>query len=381
MTMDHEQLLNDFEYMLKRRNVVGLRLGTLLISLMFSFFWILDWVVMPEWIELTLALRLLGTVFSLGIWVMTFRRSELVYRHADTLGILLGVFIGWLITIMSWMDHGYESPYYAGLNLVMLGASFLFTWPLRFSLIFSALLYSFYMAPLLTGSIAVQDPGIALTNQAFLLSTILVSVIAQRHRLIQEQKGYIDVQQHRVLLEQAQLLASTDPLTGLSNRRHFLAMGTYELGHARRLNKPLFVLAIDMDHFKQINDAHGHLVGDEVLRAAAHAFQSSLRQDDTLARMGGDEFVALLPGTDLREATVVAERIRLAMQDLSIPGAQVPVQVTVSVGVAPLTEDIVDLDALLLRTDEALYTAKRAGRARVHIWSLDAQPDTVAPLP
>ena len=381
MTIDHKELLAGFEGMLNRRNAAGLRLGALLISVLFPLFWILDWVILPNWVMLTLWLRLFGMLYSLGIWIATFRRGDLIYRHANRLAISLGVLIGWLTTIIAWLDQGYESPYYAGLNLVILGASVLFAWPLRLSIGFTALLYGFYMAPLFTGSIAIDDPGVAITNQFFLLSTILVSVIAQQYRLAQEQKDYLAIQQHQVLLQQAQILAATDSLTGLYNRRQLFTLGAYELQHARGLNKPLSVLAIDIDHFKQINDAHGHLIGDEILRAAAHVFQSSLRQEDTLARIGGDEFMVLLPATDVYEAASVAERIRLSIQSRFIQTTRLPLHVTVSVGVAPLTADIIDLDALLLRTDEALYAAKRAGRARVHIWSLDAHQDTVVRMP
>jgi diguanylate cyclase (GGDEF)-like protein len=379
MMSDQEELLTNFETILKRRNVFGLRLGALLVSLMFPLFWILDWIILPQSVYVTLWLRLFGLLYSMGVWILTFRRSDLVYRHANRLGVSLGVLIGWLITIMTWLDQGYESPYYAGLNLVILGVSFLFAWPLRISIGFNALLYGFYMAPLLTSFIPVKDPGVAITNQFFLLSTILISVIAQKHRLAQEQRDYLDIQQHRVLLEQVQVLAATDPLTGLYNRRHFFTLGAYELGHARRLNKPLSILAIDIDHFKQINDAYGHSVGDEVLKAAAHAFQSSLRQDDILARMGGDEFMVFLPAKDLYEAAAIAERIRVAIQNLSIETSQLSFHVTVSVGVAPLTEDIVDFEALLMRADEALYNAKRAGRARIHVWSLQTNPDSIVP--
>jgi diguanylate cyclase (GGDEF)-like protein len=372
MTTEYDELLTGFESMLKRRNVVGLRLAALLISILFPLFWILDWVVLPDWALLTLWLRLLGILYSLGIWVVTFRWGDLVYRYANRLAISLGILAGWLITIMAWLDQGYESPYYAGLNLVILGCSFLFAWPLRLTIGFYALLYGFYMAPLMTGSIPIHDAGVAITNQFFLLSTILISVIAQQYRLAQEKKDYLAIQQHQLLLQQAQTLAATDPLTGLYNRRQLFKMGAYELQHARHLNKPLSVLAIDIDHFKQINDTHGHQVGDEILRAAAQVFQSNLRQEDTLARIGGDEFMVLLPAADVHEAACVAHRIRFAMQSCSIPTTRLPLQVTVSIGAAPLTVDILDLDALLLRTDEALYSAKRAGRDRVQIWSLEA---------
>ena len=380
MTIDHQEFLAGYENILKRRNVLALRLATLLVSILFPLFWILDWVVLPDWIGSTLWLRLLATLYTIGIWVMTFRRGDLIYRYTDPLAVSVGVLIGWLISILTWLDNGYESPYYAGLNLVILGCTFLFAWPLRRSLGFILLIYGFYMAPFLFGIIPVHEPGVAITNQFFLLSTMLISVTTQQHRLTQERKDYFAIQHHRVQLEQAQVLAATDPLTGLYNRRKFFSLGTYELGRARRLNKPLSVLAIDVDDFKQFNDTYGHQVGDDVLRMVAHAFQSSLRQDDILARIGGDEFMALLPSTDLREAAAIAGRIQNTMQNLSIQTAQVSLQATLSVGIAPLTEDIVDLDALLLRTDEALYGAKRAGKDRVHIWSLDPQQDSIKTL-
>jgi diguanylate cyclase (GGDEF)-like protein len=105
-----------------------------------------------------------------------------------------------------------------------------------------------------------------------------------------------------------------------------------------------------------------------------------LRQEDILARMGGDEFMVFLPAKDLYEAAAIAERIRVAIQNLSIETSQLSFHVTVSVGVAPLTEDIVDFEALLMRADEALYNAKRAGRAQVHVWSLDIPPGTILPV-
>jgi diguanylate cyclase (GGDEF)-like protein len=372
MTTHEEELSTGFESMLKRRNVVGLRIAAILVSILFPFFWILDWIVMPEWSRLTLWLRLVGILYSLGIWMVTLRRSDLAYRYVNQLGVSLGLLISCLITIMAWIDHGYESPYYAGVNLVILGCGFLFAWRLRLSLGFNALIYGFYMSALFTGSIHVHDPGVAVTNQFFLLSTVLISVIAQQHRLAQEKKDYLAIQHHQLLLEQAQILAATDPLTGVYNRRQLFSVGAYELQYARRRKKPLSVLAIDIDHFKHINDNHGHLIGDEVLQAAARAFQSCLRQHDILARVGGDEFMVLLPSTDLQEAASVANRIRRTIQGRSFQTTPLPLQVSVSVGVAPLTEDISDLDALLLRTDEVLYAAKRTGRDRVHIWSLAA---------
>lgn len=367
MNIDHEELLASFESLLKRRNMLGLRLAALLITFLFPLFWFLDWVALPNWATVTFWLRSFGILYSLGIWIATFRHSDLIYRRTNLVAISLGLLIGYLIAIMAWLDDGYESPYYAGLNLVILGASFLFVWPLRLSIGFNALLYGFYMAPLLLGFLVIDDPGVAITNQFFLLSTILISIVAQQYRLTQERKDYISIQQHQVLLSHAEALAATDSLTGLYNRRQFFTLGAYELPRAHSLNQRLSILAIDIDHFKRINDTHGHSIGDEILRSAAHIFQSSLRQQDILARLGGDEFVVLLPDTDVQEAALIADRIRFSIQRRSGHAIQFPIHVTVSIGVASLTKEVTDLDALLVRSDRALYAAKGGGRNQVYV--------------
>jgi len=368
MTIDHQELLASFENLLKRRNVGGLQLGALLATVIFPLFWILDWVVLPDWVMTTLWLRLFAMLYSLSVWIGTYRHRELIDRHVNRVGISLGVLIGWLVAIMAWLDDGYSSPYYAGLNLVILGASFLFAWPLRVSIGFSALLYGFYMAPLLVGYIGIDDLGTAITNQFFLVGTILITVIAQQHRLNQERKDYLGIEQHRILLQQAEILAATDPLTGVYNRRQLFTLGAYELTQARRVHQPLSALAIDIDYFKQINDTHGHLIGDEILRVVARIFQGSLREEDILARVGGDEFVVLLPKTDIHEAAAIAERLRHATQGHAIHLARISLSITISIGVAQLTAEVVDLDALLLRCDEGLYAAKHAGRACVRMY-------------
>lgn len=373
MTIDHAELLASFESLLKRRNMLGLRLAALLITFLFPLFWFLDWVALPDWTTITFWLRLFGILYSLGIWIATFRHSDLIYRRTNLVAVSLGLLIGYLIAIMAWLDDGYESPYYAGLNLVILGASFLFVWPLRLSIGFNALLYGFYMAPFLLGFLAIAEPGVAITNQFFLLSTILISIVAQQYRLTQERKDYISIQQQQVLLSHAEVLAATDSLTGLYNRRQFFTLGAYELPRALSLNQQLSILAIDIDHFKQINDTHGHSIGDEILRSAAHIFQSNLRQQDILARLGGDEFVVLLPDTDVGEAALIADRIRFSIQKLSVRAMQLPLHVTVSIGVASLTEEVVDLDALLFRSDKALYAAKGGGRDRVYVCNSNMQ--------
>ena len=161
-------------------------------------------------------------------------------------------------------------------------------------------------------------------------------------------------------------VAIRDGLTHLHNRRFFAARLVAEIERARREASPLTLVLIDVDHFKRINDAWGHAIGDEVLCRVAETLMACVRPYDLSARYGGEEFVALLPGTTLAEAAVVAERIRLAIESLSIPvpAAAASPQVTASLGVASLGPLPDNGEGLQQRADQALYEAKAAGRNR-----------------
>jgi two-component system cell cycle response regulator len=149
-----------------------------------------------------------------------------------------------------------------------------------------------------------------------------------------------------------------DALTGLLNRRAILSQLGGTISGARRHGHPLSVAMVDLDNFKAINDEHGHAAGDEVLVAAVRAMRAHLRAEDQLGRLGGEEFLVVLPETDEHAATRVAEKLRE-----EVAGARGPVPVTCSVGVA--TWDGETPEQLLRRADEALYAAKDAGRDRV----------------
>ncbi len=153
-------------------------------------------------------------------------------------------------------------------------------------------------------------------------------------------------------------LLREDALTGLSNRRAILTQLGGMVSGARRHGHPLSVAIVDLDHFKRINDAHGHAAGDDVLLMAVRAMRARLRAEDQLGRLGGEEFLVLLPDTDAEAARSVAEKLRER-----VAGARAPVRVTCSVGVATWVGE--PAEALLARADEALYAAKQAGRDRV----------------
>jgi diguanylate cyclase (GGDEF)-like protein len=162
-----------------------------------------------------------------------------------------------------------------------------------------------------------------------------------------------------------QRLATTDYLTGMANHRSFSEAGEREILRARRYAHPLAVLMLDLDRFKQVNDTYGHAVGDGVLVAIAATFRILLRDIDVYGRLGGEEFAILLPETDLAGGRTTAERLRSAIADTAIDEGGVTLHITVSIGVAMLSEKDRGLDAVLKRADDAMYEAKRNGRNRV----------------
>jgi diguanylate cyclase (GGDEF)-like protein len=164
-----------------------------------------------------------------------------------------------------------------------------------------------------------------------------------------------------------EILATTDGLTKLINRRHFETLALAEWARFQRYGRPLSIMAIDVDHFKSINDRYGHDGGDLVLRAIADLCKATKRQPDVLARLGGEEFVMLLPETDEAAAEIAAERLRATIANATgiLPDEDLRVTVTVSIGVAAATLSMASYEVALKLADEALYDAKRAGRNRV----------------
>ncbi|GGY17251.1 sensor domain-containing diguanylate cyclase [Paludibacterium paludis] len=174
-----------------------------------------------------------------------------------------------------------------------------------------------------------------------------------------------DITESRQMEAELKRLASTDPLTGIANRRSFFEHIEQELQRLRRMQTHVSCLMLDIDHFKTINDRFGHPAGDEALRFFTMLCQQRLRITDVFARLGGEEFAILMPGTPLDGAVELAEQIRqlVGATPVTLPGASVPL--TVSIGVTALHRDDNSPDAMLRRADAALYQAKTKGRNRV----------------
>jgi diguanylate cyclase (GGDEF)-like protein len=167
-------------------------------------------------------------------------------------------------------------------------------------------------------------------------------------------------------------LATTDPLTGALNRRHFMELMSREQRRAERYNAVFSVLMIDIDHFKRVNDTHGHQIGDQAIQAMSGACVKALRPTDLLARYGGEEFIITLTHTDQVGAAKVAERLREAVTEIALPTEQGVLKFTISIGVSTFFKRSL-LEEVIGRADQALYQAKTSGRNRV---CLAPAPDT-----
>ncbi|CAA7618887.1 putative Diguanylate cyclase [Candidatus Terasakiella magnetica] len=175
----------------------------------------------------------------------------------------------------------------------------------------------------------------------------------------------IDVTDRENMQHELWRLATTDPLTNVGNRRHFLAIAESEMVRVHRHDRPVSVITFDIDHFKQINDRYGHGIGDDTIRAVVDTCAAILRDNDVIGRMGGEEFAILLPETELPAATEVAKRLLERVGALCIDTETGTFTLTASFGVTQVRDEDATIDITLRRADAALYDAKNSGRNRV----------------
>lgn len=184
-----------------------------------------------------------------------------------------------------------------------------------------------------------------------------------------------DISDRRDVSEHLRKATYSDHLTGLSNRRAFFEAADLELKRRQRAVRPVALLVIDADHFKIINDTHGHPGGDAVLTHLAQTMRSVCRQVDVLARIGGEEFAIILPSVALDDALAIAERLRAEVDRTPALYEQQSIAYSISIGVAVMDDTLDGFDGLIKRADAALYAAKRRGRNRVAYW----EPTTAEP--
>lgn len=179
-----------------------------------------------------------------------------------------------------------------------------------------------------------------------------------------------DVTERQRMLEDLRWLATTDGLTDLANRRHFLEIAERETVRAKRYGRNMCLLMMDIDHFKAVNDTYGHDVGDMILKMVARISREQVRDCDLVGRLGGEEFAVLCPDTHEEEGMTLAERLRKAIGDPRVPtsGGKL-VSVTISIGCAGFSQETGNLETLLKQADRALYAAKDGGRDQIFLAS------------
>jgi diguanylate cyclase (GGDEF) domain len=252
--------------------------------------------------------------------------------------------------------------------------------PIRFTMSFSAALYGVFIT-LLT-RYALGTPGIRLISLfvLFMLPVVVGAATAIRLGILQRREYAQLTKTRKINLElkseierrqklEAALkeLATIDPLTGLYNRREYEILFQHEMERSKRMNSPLSVGIIDLDHFKQVNDTYGHKAGDEVLRRISALCRENLRTMDIIGRLGGEEFIILLPETTIDRAVMVGNRLLKAFAATDIDVGTASIKITATLGITQLLPDDKEIDIITRRADDALYKGKEAGRNRVEI--------------
>ena len=242
------------------------------------------------------------------------------------------------------------SPFFFVFPLIVGGAALVVSPPVTLAL--AAVASLGYLIALTAGATEPLAPNtiaiVAINLTALILLAYVAMVIAREQRRARDA---------------AIRLSTVDPLTGLYNRTFFFAAVDREIARSARSGRGFCLLMMDLDELKAINDRHGHFIGDRVLRGVGDVIADGVRRIDIAARYGGDEFVVLLPETEVTGAYVLAEKIRLGVADLTVPGTEV--RSSMSVGVVSFPDDGRTSDELMISADQAMYSSKHAGKNRV----------------
>ena len=200
--------------------------------------------------------------------------------------------------------------------------------------------------------------------ETLVLTNVIGLVVSTRFYRLRRRQYQARVELERVR-DELHVMATVDSLTGILNRRRFLEIAEQEIERARRYERPLSIIAIDLDHFKDVNDRLGHAAGDDVLASLARVLQDQTRRQDVVGRIGGEEFAVILPETSRPAAIELAERVRAHLRSVTIAASGIALSVTASLGVAEVVPTDRSASQALRRADQALYRAKRQGRNRV----------------
>jgi len=318
------------------------------------------------WLELPLAL----------LWLSLFTGPG--QRHPEVVMLLFLAIVQLAVAYMIVRVDGAEEPYALGMSLALYASSYLLIWPWTYT---AALIGATWLAlgAMFATAPAPLDKATLGTIGFYLGTASLVAFVGQLHRQVSawqefRSRAELEIEQarSRQLLGRLERLSLEDGLTGVANRRCWDETLAREFERTRRHGGELAVMLCDVDRLKEVNDGFGHATGDRVLQVAAGALRERVRASDLVARLGGDEFGILCPDTDLGSADTLAEDVRRRLRELEAIAPGVP-ELTLSIGVAALTESDQSPNELVGRADDCLYRAKQP-RAAVRVSAYSRLP-------
>lgn len=265
-----------------------------------------------------------------------------------------------------------DMAWIVGLTMVMIMGLFVLL-PNRLILSMGVAVYAMAGTMASVAAVTPETTVLGMTTLGLILSVPAVTGLfgayrfeaIRRREFVALELAQAEIEQRRRLEQELQRQASTDPLTHACNRREYERRFDREVQRARRHDRPLAICVLDLDHFKHVNDTYGHNAGDAALVLTADICRAELRESDVLGRLGGEEFVVILPETTADAAAYVAERLRIQLERADVLACQQRFRLTATFGVTELTARDRGINDLILRADEALYEGKRAGRNQV----------------
>jgi diguanylate cyclase (GGDEF)-like protein len=314
---------------------------------------------------------------ALTIIILNIRRDTSLFRlsYAVTPVIIAG-FSGFMLLFIYRPD---AVSWTVGVIMLMI-ISLLMFMPIRFNLAFCSAAYGVAIT-LLTRYVMGSSRANLIGLFFILMLPLVVGAVTARRLAFLQRKQFTllaktakinrelerEIQQRLKLEAALKELAATDPLTGLYNRREYEMLFGHEIERARRMNTALSICIVDLDHFKRVNDTYGHGVGDDVLRRTAAICRKNLRTVDIIGRLGGEEFIFLLPETTIDQAVVIGNRLLEALSTTDIDAGVTTIRITATIGISQLLPGDQDFNTLIQRADTALYRGKVAGRNRVEV--------------
>lgn len=314
---------------------------------------------------------------ALSVLILNIKAETVIFKISYP---VMGFVIVYISGFMLFFIYLWDALYLVIAVLMIQLLALLFFIPIRFIMTFFAAVYGVILTMLTVYVLGTTTANLVALFVLLMLPVVVGAITTSRFGILQRrefalrtktekinQKLEIEIKRRKKLEIALKELAAIDPLTGLYNRREYEMLFQREMDRAKRINKPLSVCLIDIDHFKRVNDTHGHTAGDEVLRKTADIFRKNLRLVDIIGRLGGEEFIVLLPEANIDKAVEVSNRLLEAIAFTPIETGTTTIRITATIGITALLPNDKGIDSIIQRADAALYRGKESGRNRLEI--------------